>query len=166
MSLTPGAYGYQTVSGAVALFDGGATVRFVAPGNANGAPAFDVSLVAPSSVSVTAPDFVQGTVAVSASQDLAVAWSGSSAASVTAQLSAGTSGSSVIARCTFSGSSGSGVVPTAALTAVRNAGSTASILISSESRTTKTPDGWNIAFSLQSYGIVPSGLAAGTLDFQ
>ena len=166
MMLTPGPYGYETVSGAVALFDGGANVRFVAPGNANGAPAFDVQLVAPSAVQVTAPAFVQGKVAASPSHDLAVAWSGSSAASVTVQLASGTSGTSAIARCTYAGNSGGGTVPAAAISAVQATGGAASILVMSESRTTKNPDGWNIAFSLQSYGIIPSGLAAGTLELQ
>jgi hypothetical protein len=166
MTLTPGAYGYDTVSGAVALFDGGDTVHFVASGNANGAPAFDVQLVAPSSVQVSAPDFVQGKVVASANHDLAVAWTGSSAANVTVQLAAGTSGTSAVARCTFAGNSGGGVVPAAAIAAVGSAGGSASILVMSESRTTRNPDGWSIAFSLQSYGILPSGLAAGTLEIQ
>jgi hypothetical protein len=166
MMLTPGAYGYETVSGAVALFDGGATVRFIAQGNPNGAPAFDVQLVAPSSVQVTEPAFVQGQVVAHANQDLAVAWTGSSAANVTVQLAAGRSGSSVLARCTFSGSSGGGSVPAAAIAAVQSVGGSTSILIMSESRTTQNPDGWDLAFSLQSYGIVSSGLAAGTLQIE
>jgi hypothetical protein len=163
MTLTPGGgYSYTTVSGAVALFNGGATVRWLAPGNANGGPGFDVSLVAPTAVQVTAPAFVQGKVSASASQDLAVSWTGSPTSPVTAQLAAGVSGHSVVARCTFNGSSG--VVPAAAVSAVAAAGGTPSIMILMENRATKTPDGWNLNFSLQTYGLIPSGIAAGTLE--
>jgi hypothetical protein len=162
MQMTPGAYGYVTVSGAVALFNGGDTVRFVATGNPHGAPAFDVSLVAPGSAQVTAPVFTQGNVVASSSHDLAVNWTG--AANVTAQLTAGTSGQSAVARCAFSGTSGS--VPSAAIAAVRAVGGSASIMVSSESHDVRTPDGWNISFALQSYGIIASGLAVGTLTIQ
>ena len=166
MMLTPGAYGYITVSGAVALFAGGDTVHFVAPGNSHGAPALDVSLVAPSSVTVTAPAFVQGVVAANASHDLAVTWTGSSASAVTTQLTAGASGTSAVAHCSFSGNSGTGIVPAAAMSAVRAVGGSASIMVMSESRATRNPDGWNIAFSLQAYGIISSGLAVGTLQLE
>jgi hypothetical protein len=165
MTLTPGGYGYATVSGAVALFNGGATVRWVAPGNASGGPGFDVSLVAPTAVQVTAPAFVQGKVTASATQDLAVTWSGATTSAVTAQLAAGTGGQSVVARCTFTGGT-SGIVPAAALSAVRSAGGSASIMIMMESRATRMPDGWNLAFALQTYGLIPSGIAVGTLAIQ
>ena len=166
MMLTPGAYGYNTVSGAVALFNGGDSVRFVASGNSQGAPAFDVALIAPSSVQVISPPFEQGKVVASASHDLAVAWTGSSATNVTAQLAAGTSGASVIARCTFSGNSGHGIVPAAAIAEVQSAGGSSSLMVTTESRATRNPDGWDITFSLQSYGILASGIAVGTLEIQ
>ena len=162
MTLTPGGYGYVTVSGAVALFDGGTTVRWVAPGNPNGGPAFDVSLVAPTAVQVTAPAFVQGKVSASVAQDLAVTWSGTPTGMVTAQLAAGAAGHSVVARCTFNGSSG--VVPAAALSEIASAGGSASIMIMVESRATEMPGDWNLDFALQTYGLVPSGIAVGTLE--
>jgi hypothetical protein len=164
MTLSPGGYGYVTVSGAIALFNGGDTVRWVAPGNPSGAPGFDVSLVAPTAVQVIAPAFVQGKVTASATQDLAVTWSGSSTTTVTAQLAAGASGESVVARCSFTGSSG--VVPAAAIAAVRSAGGSASIMIMMESRATRNPVGWDIAFALQTYGLVSSGISIGTLELQ
>lgn len=164
MTLTPGGYGYATVSGAVALFNGGETVRWVAPGNPSGAPGFDVSLVAPTAVQVTAPAFVQGKVTASSTHDLAVTWSGSSTAPVTAQLAAGTSGQSVVARCSFTGTSG--VVPAGAIAAVRAAGGSASIIVMMENRAMRNPDGWDLAFSLQTYGLVSSGIAVGTLEIQ
>jgi hypothetical protein len=166
MTLTPGGYSYATVSGAVALFNGGDTVRWVAPGNPNGAPAFDVSLVAPSSVPVTAPTFDHGMVVVSGSHDLNVAWTGASPTDVTAQLTAGTTGESAIARCTFPGGSAGGVVPAAAIAAVRAVGGNASIMVMGESSTTRNPDGWNITFALESYGVVSSGVAVATLSIQ
>jgi len=162
MTLTPGGYGYVTVSGGVALFNGGDTVRWLAPGNPSGAPAFDVSLVAPTAVQVTAPTFVQGKVTASATQSLGVAWSGTTNTAVTVQLAGGTSGQSVLARCTFTGTSG--VVPAEVVSAIRAVGGSASIMVMMESRATRNPDGWNIAFSLQTYGLIPSGVAVGTLE--
>src|SRR5690606_21154202 len=164
MTLTPGGYGYVTTSGAVALFNGGATVRWVAPGNPSGGPAFDVSLVAPTAVQITAPAFVQGKVSASTTQDLAVTWSGSPTSAVVVQLAAGAGGHSVVARCTFAGSSG--VVPAAAISAVSSAGGTPSIMIVMESQAERMADGWNLEFSLQTYGLIPSGIAVGTLELQ
>ena len=160
MTLTPGGYGYNTVSGAVALFYGGESVRWVAPGNANGAPGFDVALVAPTAVQVTSPTFVQGKVTASSTQDLAVTWSGS--ATVMTQLAAGTSAQSAVARCTFTGSSG--IVPAGAIAAVRAVGGSASIMVMMESKATRNPDGWDMSFALQTYGLIPSGIAVGTLE--
>lgn len=165
MMLSPGGYGYTTVSGAVALFSGGSTVRWVAPGNTNGGPAFDVSLVAPIAAQVTAPAFVQGKVSASASQNLTVSWSGSTTSAVNAQLTAGAAGHSVVARCTFTSGS-SGVVPAAAVSAVAAAGGTPSIMVMMENRTTKMPEGWNLTFALQTYGLISSGIAVGTLQLQ
>lgn len=165
MTLSPGAYGYTTVSGAVALFNGGANVRWVAPGNSNGGPAFDVALVAPTSANITAPTFVQGKVSASTSQNLTIAWSGSTTSAVTAQLTAGVAGHSVVARCSFS-SGNSGVVPAAAVSAVAAAGGTPSIMVMMENRTTKMVSGWNMSFSLQTYGLISTGIAAGTLELQ
>jgi hypothetical protein len=55
-------------------------------------------------------------------------------------------------------------VPAAAISAVRSAGGSASIMVMMESRATRMPDGWNLAFALQTYGLVPSGIAVGTLE--
>jgi hypothetical protein len=81
---------------------------------------------------------------------------------VTAQLAAGISGKSVVARCSFTGTHGT--VPAAAMSAVRAVGGSASIMITMESRAMRNPDGWNIAFSLQTYGLISSGIAVGTLE--
>jgi hypothetical protein len=69
----------------------------------------------------------------------------------------------VVARCTFASGS-SGVIPAAAVSAVAAAGGTSSIMVMMESRSTKTIDGWNLVFALQTYGVIPSGLAVGTLE--
>jgi hypothetical protein len=91
-----------------------------------------------------------------------VTWSGTPTSAVTAQLTAGAAGHSVVARCTFNGTSG--VVPAAAISAVASAGGSASIMIVMENRATKMPDGWNLDFALQTYGLISSGIAVGTLE--
>ena len=85
----------------------------------------------------------------SAGQDLAVAWTGSSADNVTVQLTSGTTASSAVARCAFAGNAGAGTVPAGAISAVVGVGGNTSIIVMSESRMTIQPDGWNIAFSKQ-----------------
>ncbi len=172
MTLTPGGYGYTTVSGSVAFFVGGENVRLAAPGNPTGAPAFDVALVAPSSVPVSAPVFdAQSSVSTSASQDLAVAWGSTPAAEVAVAISAGGTGKSVQARCAFPAGAGRGAVPAQVLASVQALGAaTTSIVVSAESRKVQTLAGWDLTVTLQAYGIRAgggaAGLAAGTLKFR
>lgn len=172
MTLTPGGYGYNTVSGSVAFFVGGENVRLAAPGNPSGGPAFDVALVAPSSVPVSAPVFdAQSSVTTSASQDLAVAWGSTPAAEVAVAISAGGTGKSVQARCGFPAGAGRGAVPAQVLASVQALGAaTNSIVVSAESRKVQTLAGWDLTVTLQAYGIraggSAAGLAAGTLKFR
>jgi hypothetical protein len=170
MTITPGAYGYQTVSGSVAFFKGGESVRLTAPGNPTGAPAFDVALTAPASVKVTAPVFdAQARVTASAAQPLSVAWQNGGGGEVAVQIASGTTAKSASARCAFPAGSGHGVVPSAVLTAVGAIGAQTSITVSAESRAVKNPDGWDITVSLQAYGLRAGGtggIASGLLQLQ
>lgn len=170
MTLTPGGYGYQTVSGSVAFFKGGESVGVSAPGNPNGAPAFDVKLTAPSSIVVTAPVFdAQSRVSVGAGKNLAVGWQNAAGGEVAVQISSGTSAKSAIARCAFPAGAGQGVVPSSVLAAVGAVGGQTSITVSAESRAVKNPDGWDITVTLQAYGIragASGGIASGLLQIQ
>ncbi len=172
MTLTPGGYGYDTVTGSVAFFLGGENVRLAAPGNPSGAPAFDVSLVAPSSVPVSAPVFdTQSSVSASVAQDLPVAWGSTPAAEVAVAVSAGSTAKSVQARCAFPASAGRGAIPAQVLASVQALGApTTSIVVSAESRKVQTVAGWDVTVTLQAYGIRAgggaAGLAAGTLKFR
>lgn len=170
MTLTPGGYGYQTVSGSVAFFKGGESIGVSAPGNPNGAPAFDVTLTAPSSVVVTSPVFdAQSAVVVGQGDDLAVAWENAGGGDVAVQIASGTSSKSAIARCAFPAGSGQGVVPASVLAAVDAIGAQTSIMVSAESRAVKNPDGWDITVSLQAYGIRAGdsgGIASGLLRIE
>ncbi len=170
MTLTPGGYGYQTVSGSVAFFKGGESVTVSAPGNPKGAPAFDVKLTAPASIVVTAPSFdAQSRVSVASGQSLPVAWQNAKGGEVAVQISAGTSAKSAIARCAFPAASGQGAVPASVLSAVGAVGGQTSITVSAESRAVKAPDGWDITVTLQAYGIRAGGnggIASGLLQIQ
>lgn len=168
MTLTPGGYGYQTVSGSVAFFKGGETVGISAPGNPSGAPAFTTSLKAPASMTVTAPTFdAQAKVIVSSGASLPVAWQSASAGEVVVQIASGTSAKSATARCAFPASAGSGAVPASVLTSVYGIGAQTSVTVSAESRDVQKPDGWEITVSLQAYGIksgTNGGIASGILQ--
>jgi hypothetical protein len=168
MTLTPGGYGYQTLSGAVAFFKGGENIDISAPGNPSGAPAFNVALTAPASIKVTAPLFdAQSRVTVGAGQSLSVAWQNGGGGEVAVQISAATSAKSAIAHCSFPAASGHGVVPSAALDAIGAIGAQTSIMVSAESRAVKNPNGWDITVALQAYGIragANGGIASGLLQ--
>lgn len=168
MTLTPGGYGYQTVSGSVAFFKGGETVRISAPGNPSGAPAFSISLKAPASMTVTAPVFdAQSKIVVASGQSLSVGWQSATAGEVVVQIASGTSAKSATARCAFPSSAGSGAVPASVLSSVYGIGAQTSVTISAESRDVQKPDGWEITISLQSYGIrsgTNGGIASGILQ--
>jgi hypothetical protein len=169
MTLTPGGYGYNTVSGSVAFFTGGESVKIAAPGNPQGAPAFETTLTAPASVKVSAPVFdSQGRVLVSSGQNLTVKWTGATAGEVAAQITSGTSSKSAIARCAFPTASGQGVVPASVLAAVKAIGAQTSIFVSAENRAVKNPSDWDITITLQAYGVKAqgSGIASGLLQFQ
>lgn len=154
MTLTPGAYGYQTVSGNAAFFNGGENVRLVAPGNPSGAPAFDVALVAPTSPNVTAPTFnAQSQVVVANGQSLGLAWQNGGSGEVVAQIASGTQQKSAIARCAFPGGAGNGTIPAAAIKTVYGAGAQTSFFVSAEGNKVLTPDGWTITVALQAYGL-------------
>ncbi len=164
MTLTPGAYGYQTVSGNVAFFTGGETVRVRAPGLPSGAPAFDLTQTAPSGVTVTSPTFnAQARVVVGSGQALNVAWAGGSASDVVVQMAAGTTAKSAQARCAFPSASGHGTVPATILTAVSSVGgSGTSFIVSSTARKVSTVDGWTLTVDLQAYGLKPAGAGLAT----
>ena len=164
MTLTPGAYGYQTVSGSVAFFTGGETVRVRAPGLPGGAPAFDLTQTAPSGVTVTSPTFnTQARVVVGSGQALNVAWSGSSASDVVVQMAAGTTAKSAQARCAFASGSGNGTIPATVLTAMSSVGgSGTSFIVSSTARKVTTVDGWTLTVDLQAYGLKPAGAGLAT----
>jgi hypothetical protein len=169
MTLTPGGYGYQTVSGNVAFFRGGETVRLSAPGNPEGAPAFDVSLTAPASVRVTSPVFdAQSRVTAAAGQNLNVAWTGGAGGEVAVQIGAGTQTKSAVARCGFPAASGSGSIAASVLAAVKAVGApNVSFTVSAESRSVKSLEGWNITVALQAYGLrsgPTTAVASGLLD--
>lgn len=168
MTLTPGGYGYQTVSGSVAFFKGGESVKISAPGNPSGAPAFASSLKAPASMTVTSPVFdAQAKVIVSSGASLPVAWQSASAGEVVVQIVSGTSAKSATARCAFPASAGSGSVPASVLTSVYGIGAQTSVTVSAESRDVQKPDGWEITVSLQAYGIksgTNGGIASGILQ--
>jgi hypothetical protein len=169
MTLIPGGYGYQTVSGNVAFFRGGETVKISAPGNPGGAPAFDVALTAPASVRVTSPVFdAQSRVSVPTGQSLNVAWTGGAGSEVAVQISSGTSTRSAISRCAFPASAGQGSIPASVLAAVKAVGAPqVSLVVNAESRSVQTPDGWDITVALQAYGLrsgATTAIAAGTLD--
>jgi hypothetical protein len=117
---------------------------------------------------VTAPVFdAQSRVRVGAGKDLAIAWKKAAGGDVAAQIAAGTTTQSALARCAFPAASGQGVVPASVLATVGAVGGQTSLVVSAESRAVKNVDGWDITVTLQSYGLrtgASAGLATGFLD--
>ena len=105
---------YTTVNGQGALFAGGETLTITAQGAA--VPAFVLSLVAPSKLTLSAPALpASGPLKVTRSAGITASWTGTSAGVVVVYLDAAGGASAYAATCSFPASSGSGVVPAAAL---------------------------------------------------
>ena len=106
---------YTTVNGQGALFAGGETLTITAQGAA--VPAFVLSLVAPSKLTLASPALpaAAGALKVTRSAGLSASWTGSSAGVVVVYLDAAGGSSAHAATCSFPASAGAGVVPAAAL---------------------------------------------------
>ncbi|HTL35584.1 MAG TPA: hypothetical protein VL326_20790 [Kofleriaceae bacterium] len=114
LTLTPSSITnmYQPDNSANA-FVGGETVNITGMGAT--APAFTLSLTAPSLASITVPAKPSGTnpLAIDRSHDLAVAWTGGGASDIDFVFGSTSGGPSL--NCAFAATAGSGTIPTAAL---------------------------------------------------
>ncbi len=111
-----GAYSYNSIAGGATL-QGGATIGIMNSGDV--VPAFTASVTMPNDITVTmpvAPTVFGEPIVVSRAADIPLAWQGGAPGNVQFYASQGPNGSpTATIFCSFSGGSGSGTVPAAAL---------------------------------------------------
>lgn len=111
-TLVPAGTTYAPATGQTMFWSPGDQVTAQASGGV--VPAFSLAVPAPAEVQVTAPAFSgNGMMVLSASQDLVVSWSGTSAGKVQVALSGGAGAGTL--SCKFDPGAGSGVVPASLL---------------------------------------------------
>ena len=148
------------------LFTGGQTITMAADGA--DIPAFSEQLTAPALVTVTAPDFTDGTVDVATASPLTVTWTGGTTDEVHLRLSGNDSVTSTSVLCTYTASDGTGTVSAAALGTLSSYG-TGAISIATDTSTTIDAGGWQVLLWLNSPAATatsPNGRAAGQASYQ
>jgi hypothetical protein len=120
---TPMANGEYRAQGAMSLFSGGENVRAKATGNPMGAPAFDLSVTAPSRITVTQPTYPpMGPLAISRASAFDVKWSGGMTGKVNVSLSTYPTGGYKSATCSVDASSGGVTIPATSMAKLTTGG--------------------------------------------
>lgn len=163
-TLAPSADGtYPAFISAMLLWaSGDSTVDFAALGSDTGIPAFDQSVPAPSTVSLTAPDSTLAPITVTRFSGMDLAWTGSTNGVVAAMLTQrapAPSTATVSLRCDFDGATASGNLPGIALTSFEVGPATLS-LMSSSSATVSGTDPWSVDVTAIATGALADGTAA------
>jgi hypothetical protein len=127
---------YPSFTAATPLWNGGESLTLAIAGDA--VPAFSVTQVAPSRVTITQPPSSSGPLTIPHDRDFTIAWSGGSAGAVRFTLTFGASGPVAETQlvCLFPSGPGQGTVPAAALAMLPH-GVTGTLAFN----TTGTPDG-------------------------
>jgi len=149
---------------------GGESIRIVAAGAADGVPAFEALLPAPSLITLTKPYWGLGSLAVDRSKDLELAWTHSGAASGTlnVRLSGGSQDfrTSHAVVCAFPMENDAAVVPASVLGKIRPT-ALGSIAIETAERQTVVAGSWHVNVSLRTEGAQKDGLSSsGSANFQ
>jgi hypothetical protein len=138
---------YTAKNGQVALFEGGAEVKFTAKGGE--VPAFDKALTAPSVVSLTAPEipaFGTGKLDLDRTADLDLTWDNGTVGDVQAMISSTVGEKTSLVMCTFKAQAGQGKISKAALgkLLVSDAGF---VSLSAMSTTSFDQGGWKLSIN-------------------
>jgi hypothetical protein len=152
---TANAAGYQPPApldpSAPLLFQSGSMVTVSAPGA--DVPAFSASTTGPSAISVTSPSSTG--LAVNRSQDLTVAWTGSTAGNVIFQIVGSPPANTPSLECSFSGSTTSGTVPSAALGLLQPGSYIANVF--ARSRDVVQAGSWYVSLDARYWGGISTG---------
>ena len=156
---------YSVVTGSESLWTGGEMITVTAGGE--DVPAFTTSLVAPSTLTMTAPALPSsnGALDVTRSATFAATWTGTSSGLVVLYFDAATSSNAFAATCTFAASAGKGDVPAAAFADFPAVAGTYNFYVKHSS--TAAPAGWSIRFTASSAIVGGAGESAvGSASFK
>lgn len=137
-------YAVQHLNGQ--LWGGGEKIRARAEGNT--APAFDLSVVAPSYVTVTSPT-LSPKITISRSMDFVVTWSGGGEGKVVVELQVYQSsvGPGMAVDCGFPASAGSGKIPQEVLRVLPANWKRNSVQVTSQSIAEVASQGWHVSLN-------------------
>jgi hypothetical protein len=145
----------------MALFQGGETLHANATGDPMGAPQFNLSLTAPSRITVSMPVFpgLGMTLMINRAQPLNVAWTNGTAGKVQISTSSVFMSRSVTAVCTFPASMGSGVIPSSVLSKHQAMGSGSISIVCTDSTFTSQGE-WSLGLTATNTAVTTTGAQA------
>ncbi len=169
VTLTPDTMGQYSsdLTDTAKFFDAGAALTWAAAGDT--VPQFSHAITAPSSVEITAPTFAMGQVTVNTAQDLSVVWNGGTAGNVNVTFGGenSTAKTMTMVFCTYTATTGSGTVPSAAMAGLASADAEKFIMMGGGAQETFNAGDYNITLQLVTIGTVPGGImAAGQATYQ
>ncbi len=159
IDLTPTAQkAYDPVSGNTSLWSGGEMLTVAAEGK--DVPAFTVTLVAPSKLTMTAPALPQGAsnLSVTRSAPFSATWTGASSGQVVLYFDAATGANAFSATCTFDASTLKAEVPAAAFADFPAQDGTFNFY--TKQAAVASPPGWTVRFTASSAIVDKSGASA------
>jgi hypothetical protein len=150
-------YGYQYTSTLGPIFSSGDVVRVAASGAT--APPFTATVTIPQSLSVTSPAAAYGTVTMSRTSDVTIAWTGGGTDNVQVELDQYAPQAITIV-CAFPASAGSGTIPLAAVSNLALATvplslqePTTFLAVAALNESIVTAAGWSITVAARAYGL-------------
>ena len=149
---------YDPVSGSTSLWSGGEMLTVAAEGK--DVPAFTVSLVAPSKLTMTAPALPKGAtnLSVMRSAPFSATWTGASSGQVVLYFDAATGANAFSATCTFEASALKAEVPAAAFADFPAQDGTFNFYV--KQAAVASPSGWTVRFTASSAIVDPTGASA------
>jgi hypothetical protein len=165
LTLSPDTAGnYSSKTGKAELFQTGGAIAISAAGA--DVPAFQKSITAPSSVTITSPTLtVDASLPLDRSKDFAFSWSDGTAGEVGITVSAATPTRAVTILCTYPASAGTATIPTAVLGKL-DATSSGNLSIDTHSKDSVDVGGWHIITNASRPARAGTAFAAGPVEVQ
>jgi hypothetical protein len=162
VTLIPKNSDYVTENVSTRLWNGGEVLSIVGAGAT--APAFNLSVITPSYVTVTDPPWpANGKLTIDRTQPWSFTWTGGGAGEVMFNLNASTGKSAVLLSCAFPAASGAAVISPAVLAKLPPSSTQAMLSIESHTVIQSTAGSYAMVFHATAQANTPSSLATATV---